>query len=120
MARENGNHNGRALEVAASHGAHRNGHGPPRAIIFAGGRGARLAPFTSVLPKPLMPIGDRSILELVLRQLAGSGIDDITLCVGYLSHLIEAVISDGPGPGVRGTYRREKKGLGTPPPLRPV
>ena len=70
-----------------------------RAIIFAGGRGTRLAPFTSVLPKPLMPIGERSILELVIHQLADCGIGKVTLCVGYLSHLIEAVIGDGDSNG---------------------
>jgi NDP-mannose synthase len=92
----------------------------PRAIIFAGGRGTRLAPFTSVLPKPLMPIGERSILELVLNQLAESGIADVTLCVGYLSHLIEAVIGDGSAQGVQVKYVREEEALGTAAPLRLV
>ena len=57
----------------------------------AGGRGTRLAPYTSVLPKPLMPIGDRAILEIVVDQLAASGFTSVTFCVGYLSHLIQAV-----------------------------
>src|SRR5215211_4732389 len=91
-----------------------------RAIIFAGGRGTRLAPYTSVLPKPLMPIGDRSILELVINQLSRSGIADVTLCVGYLSHLIEAVIGDGAAHGVEIRYVREEKALGTAAPLRLV
>ncbi len=91
-----------------------------RAIIFAGGRGTRLAPFTSVLPKPLMPIGDRSILELVITQLAGCGIEDVTLCVGYLSHLIEAVVGNGAAHGVEVTYVREEEALGTAAPLRLV
>src|SRR6184192_1729984 len=52
-----------------------------RAVVLAGGRGTRLAPYTSVLPKPLMPIGDRSILELVINQLVECGIVDVTLCV---------------------------------------
>jgi NDP-mannose synthase len=91
-----------------------------RAIIFAGGRGARLAPFTSVLPKPLMPIGERSILELVINQLAQSGVEDVTLCVGYLSHLIEAVVGDGAAHGVSVEYVREKEALGTAAPLRLV
>ena len=63
-----------------------------KAVVLAGGKGTRLAPYTSVLPKPLMPIGDRSILELVLGQFATFGITDVTLCVGHLSHLIEAVV----------------------------
>src|ERR1051326_4038141 len=91
-----------------------------RAIIFAGGRGTRLAPYTSVLPKPLMPIGDRSILELVINQLSQCGIDDVTLCVGYLSHLIEAVIGDGAAHGVGIRYVREEEALGTAAPLRLV
>ena len=65
-----------------------------KAVVLAGGKGTRLAPYTSVLPKPLMPIGDRSILELVVNQLATCGITDVTLCVGYLSHLIEAVLDN--------------------------
>lgn len=101
-----------------------NGNGgesvPARAIIFAGGRGTRLAPFTSVLPKPLMPIGDRSILEHVIAQLADCGISDLTLCVGYLSHLIEAVIGDGRAHGVNIGYVREEEALGTAAPLRLV
>src|SRR5690348_3973429 len=63
-----------------------------RALLLAGGRGTRLAPYTSVLPKPLMPIGDSSVLEVVVGQLAGMGFERITLCVGYLSHLIRAVL----------------------------
>ena len=66
-----------------------------RAVVLAGGRGTRLAPYTSVLPKPLMPIGDQAILEIVLRQLHRHGILHVTLSVGYLSHLIQAVIGDG-------------------------
>jgi NDP-mannose synthase len=91
-----------------------------KAVILAGGRGARLAPYTSVLPKPLMPIGDRSILEVVLRQLHGHGIFDVTLCVGYLSHLIEAVLGDGSAHGTSVRYVRESRALGTAAPLRLV
>jgi len=93
---------------------------PVRAVVLAGGRGTRLAPYTSVLPKPLMPIGDRSILELVLSQLAACGITDVTLCVGYLSHLIEAVLTNRADDGVEITYVREQKALGTAAPLRLV
>ncbi len=93
---------------------------PARAVVLAGGRGTRLAPYTSVLPKPLMPIGDRSILELVLGQLATCGITNVTLCVGYLSHLIEAVLSNRADDGVQVTYVQEEKALGTAAPLRLV
>jgi NDP-sugar pyrophosphorylase family protein len=91
-----------------------------RAVILAGGRGTRLAPYTSVLPKPLMPIGERSILEIVIEQLAGCGIVDATLCVGYLSHLIEAVMGDGTSQNVTIRYVHEEQALGTAAPLRLV
>src|SRR6266576_4749210 len=78
-----------------------------KAVVLAGGRGTRLAPYTSVLPKPLMPMCDRSILELVLGQLAACGITDVTLCVGYLSHLIEAVLRNRTDDSVQIAYTRE-------------
>lgn len=93
---------------------------PYRAVVLAGGKGTRLAPYTSVLPKPLMPIGDRSILELVIGRLAASGISDVTLCVGYLSHLIEAVLGGRTTDGVDIAYVREEEPLGTAAPLRLV
>lgn len=61
-----------------------------RAAILAGGRGTRLAPYTTVLPKPLIPVGDRPILELILHQLQRSGFDRVDLCVGHLGELIQA------------------------------
>jgi NDP-sugar pyrophosphorylase family protein len=92
--------------------------GPPRAIVLAGGRGTRLEPFTSVLPKPLMPIGGRAILEVVVEQLAASGITNVTFCVGYLSHLIRAVFANGERTGVDIDYVQETEPLGTAGPLR--
>jgi NDP-mannose synthase len=89
-----------------------------RCVILAGGRGTRLAPYTSVLPKPLMPIGERSILELVIGQLSSFGISQITLAVGYLAHLIQAVLDHVDHPGVEVTYVREGEPLGTAAPLR--
>jgi NDP-sugar pyrophosphorylase family protein len=61
-----------------------------KAIILAGGRGTRLAPFTTILPKPLMPIGEYPIIEILVRQLIAQGITDLTFTVGYLSELIRA------------------------------
>lgn len=61
-----------------------------RAVILAGGRGTRLRPYTSVLPKPLVPVGDLPILEIIIRQLAAAGISPITLTLGYLGELIRA------------------------------
>jgi NDP-sugar pyrophosphorylase family protein len=102
---------------------HTNGHGSLKglkAVILAGGRGTRLAPYTSVLPKPLMPIGDRSILEVVVGQLEDAGIVDIHFCVGYLAHLIEAVFESRENGHVNITYVREQEALGTAGPLRLV
>ena len=93
---------------------------PVRAVVLAGGRGTRLAPYTSVLPKPLMPIGDRAILELVIGQLAACRIMDVTLCVGYLAHLIKAVLGNRTPEGVEVGYVHEEEPLGTAAPLRLV
>ena len=90
----------------------------PRVAVLAGGRGTRLAPFTSVLPKPLMPIGDRSILEVVIHRLAAQGFTDVTLCVGYLSHLIRAVSDHFEDNGAQITLVQEHEALGTAAPLR--
>lgn len=93
---------------------------PVKAVILAGGRGTRLAPYTSILPKPLMPIGERSILETVVDQLASHGFTDLTFCVGYLSHLIRAVFDTRSHPGVAISYVHEESALGTAGPLRLV
>ena len=89
-----------------------------RAVVLAGGRGTRLAPYTNVLPKPLMPIGDRAILEVVVDQLEGHGITDITFCVGYLSHLIRSVFDNRANGHVKIGYVHEQEALGTAGPLR--
>jgi NDP-sugar pyrophosphorylase family protein len=91
-----------------------------RVVIFAGGRGARLEPYTSVLPKPLMPIGHRAILEILVTQLADAGFRHLTFCVGYLSHLIRAVFENGPSSRVDITWVKEAEPLGTAGPLRLV
>jgi NDP-mannose synthase len=91
-----------------------------KAVILAGGRGTGLAPYTSVLPKPLMPIGERSILEIVVEQLEHAGVVNIDFCVGYLSHLIQAVFESRQNGHVNITYVREPDALGTAAPLRLV
>jgi NDP-mannose synthase len=112
-ARTNGFHAGR-------NGSNGNGHRATKAIVLAGGLGTRLAPYTSVLPKPLMPVGDRSVLEVVVEQLEESGIKDITFCVGYLSHLIKAVFDTRQNGHVKITYVQEEGARGTAGPLRLV
>jgi NDP-sugar pyrophosphorylase family protein len=88
-----------------------------RAIVLAGGKGTRLAPYTTVLPKPLMPIGDVPILEVVLRQLGHHGFDEVSLAVGYLAELLMAYCGDGQRFGVKLDYSREEKPLGTAGPV---
>ena len=88
-----------------------------KAILLAGGKGTRLAPYTTILPKPLMPIGDQPILEIVIRQLAYAGFTDITLAVGHLAELIKAYFGDGSKLGVQLTYSREETPLGTAGPI---
>ena len=86
---------------------------PTRAVILAGGLGARLAPYTTVFPKPLMPIDGRPILELVLRRLKMQGIDQVVLAVSYLEELIRAFFGDGSRFGIQIEYFREEQPLGT-------
>lgn len=88
-----------------------------KAVILAGGKGTRLAPHTSVLPKPLIPIGDLPILEIMLRQLRTYGFTEVVLCVGYLSSLLEAYFGDGSKLGLSITYSHENEPLGTAGPL---
>jgi NDP-sugar pyrophosphorylase family protein len=89
-----------------------------RAVILAGGKGTRLAPYTVAFPKPLMPIGDLPILEIVVRQLRHHGFTRITMAVGHLAELIHAFFGDGAKFNVSIDYSREEKPLGTAGPLR--
>jgi NDP-sugar pyrophosphorylase family protein len=90
-----------------------------RAVILAGGRGTRLAPYTTIFPKPLVPIGERPILEIIVRQLVAHGFDEITLSIGHLGELIEAYFHTGQRnlPSLRLDYVRESEPLGTAGPL---
>lgn len=88
-----------------------------RAIILAGGKGTRLAPYTTVFPKPLMPIDDMPILEIVIRQLKRHGFNRLTLAVGHLAELLMAYFGDGEKFGVALNYSREEHPLGTAGPL---
>ena len=88
-----------------------------RAVIMAGGKGTRLAPYTTMFPKPLVPIGDMPILEIVVRQLSHFGIPKITLAVGHLAELIMTYFGDGSRYGVQIDYSREEQPLGTAGPL---
>ncbi|MGY8669185.1 sugar phosphate nucleotidyltransferase [Bradyrhizobium sp. UFLA05-109] len=89
-----------------------------RAVILAGGRGTRLHPFTMSLPKPLVPIVDQPILEIIIRQLAVQGFEHITLAVNHQAELLKAYFGDGSRWNVKVDYSLEVEPLGTMGPLR--
>jgi len=91
-----------------------------RVVIMAGGAGRRLLPYTSVLPKPLMPVGDRPILDIVLRQLKRHGFNRITISVGHLAELIMAFFADGSRWGLSIDYAIEDEPLGTMGPVTQI
>ena len=88
-----------------------------KAVVLAGGKGTRLAPYTTVFPKPLMPLGDVPVLDVLLRRLVHSGVNKVVLSVGYLAELVMAYCGDGSRYGVDLTYVREEEPLGTAGPL---
>ena len=91
---------------------------PMHAVILAGGKGTRLRPYTTSLPKPLMPVGgETSILEIVLRQLAYRGFDRATLTIGHLGALIRAYVGNGSQWGIEVDYAPESSPLGTMGPV---
>ncbi len=88
-----------------------------KAVILAGGLGVRLKPFTQIIPKPLLPIGEKSVLEIQIERLRAHGFTDIFLATNYKSDYIERFFGDGSEFGVRLTISREKIPLGTAGPL---
>ena len=88
-----------------------------KAVVLAGGKGSRLAPYTRILPKPLMPIDDLPILEVILLQMRAAGIHDVILTVGHLSELLRAFFQDGSQLGINISYSYEQCPLGTAGPV---
>lgn len=88
------------------------------AVIMAGGKGTRLRPYTMVLPKPLVPVGQYPIMEIVIRQLAEHGFDRVIVAVNHQADLIETYFGDGTKYGVCIEYSLERKPLSTMGPLR--
>jgi len=86
-----------------------------KAVILAGGKGTRLKPYTTIFPKPLVPLGNRPILDIIIKQLIYYGFHDITLTVGYLAELIQAYFSNikNEFKEIKINYVREKKPTGT-------
>lgn len=90
------------------------------AVVLAGGLGTRLRPYTVALPKPLMPLGNYPILEIILRQLAHNGFAEVVLAVNHQADLIKAYFGDGSKLGIRLRYSLETTPLGTMGPLRMI
>jgi NDP-mannose synthase len=88
-----------------------------RAVILAGGKGTRLLPYTAIVPKPLMPVGEQAIVEILIRQLRNHGCRRITVALGHLAHLVQAVLGNGDQFGVTIDYSVEDSALGTSGPL---
>lgn len=88
------------------------------AVVLAGGQGTRLQPYTAMLPKPLVPIGDRPIVEILLSHLKRAGVRRVILAVNHLSHLITAVLGDGSRLGLEIEYSLEREPLSTVGPLK--
>ncbi len=90
-----------------------------KAVVLAGGKGTRLAPYTTVFPKPMLPVGDKPILEIIIRQLAYYGFKEIILSVDYLAELIQAYFQNCHTlpEGIILTYVKEEKPLGTAGPI---
>ncbi|MBP6210948.1 MAG: NTP transferase domain-containing protein [Anaerolineales bacterium] len=88
-----------------------------KAVVLAGGKGTRLAPYTSILPKPLMPIGDMPILEVMLLQMKRAGVDEVILTVGHLASLLRAYFGYGEPWKMNIHYSYEQKPLGTAGPI---
>lgn len=88
-----------------------------KAVVLAGGKGSRLAPYTKVIPKPLMPIGDMPILEVLLHQVKRAGVEEIILTVGHLAELLRAFFQEGERFGTKISYSYEDVPLGTAGPL---
>lgn len=84
-----------------------------KAVIVAGGKGTRLKPYTAVFPKPLMPIGNKPIIEIIVRQLKVQNFKEIIILTGHLGELIMAFLGDGSKYGVHITYSKEEHPLGT-------
>jgi len=89
-----------------------------RAIILAGGKGTRLKPYTISLPKPLVPVGDMPILEIIIRKLTKSGFDHITITVNHMAEIIRAFCGDGSKWGTFIDYSLEEKPLSTMGPIK--
>ena len=88
-----------------------------KAVILAGGLGTRLLPFTEVIPKPLLPLGEKSLMQVQIQALKEHGFNTIFVATNYMSDYVEAFLGDGSKYGVKLRFSKEEKPLGTCGPL---
>jgi NDP-sugar pyrophosphorylase family protein len=93
---------------------------PMQAVILAGGKGTRLSPFSKVFPKPLVPVGEKPILDMIVRQLRYFGFQRVTLAVGYMAEMIQTYMRNGEQYGMDIDYSFEEEPLGTVGPLAQI
>ncbi|HNW99338.1 MAG TPA: sugar phosphate nucleotidyltransferase [Bacteroidales bacterium] len=89
-----------------------------KAVILAGGKGTRLKPYTTSIPKPLVPIGEKAIIDILINRLKNAGVDEVFICVNHLAEIIMAFLGDGKKFGIKINYSFEKKPLSTIAPLK--
>jgi len=89
-----------------------------KALILAGGEGTRLRPITYEMPKPMIPVNGKPLLQHIIEKVRDAGLDEIVLCIGYMGHVIENYFGDGSKFGTKITYVKEDEPMGTAGPLK--
>ena len=89
-----------------------------KAVILAGGKGTRLKPYTTVIPKPLVPVGEKAILEILITRLKKEGVKEVFICLNHFAEIIMAFFGDGSRFGLKIHYTLEDEPLGTVAPVR--
>jgi NDP-mannose synthase len=91
-----------------------------KAVILAGGKGTRLKPYTTVIPKPLVPVGEKAILEILITRLKKEGVDEVFICLNHFAEIIMAFFGDGSRFGMKINYSIEDEPLGTVGPVKRI
>ena len=88
-----------------------------KAVILAGGKGTRLKPYTTVIPKPLVPVGEKAIIDILITRLVKCGVDEVTICLNHFAEIIMAYLGNGSKYGIKINYSLEEEPLGTVAPI---
>ncbi len=89
-----------------------------KAVILAGGKGTRLKPYTTVIPKPLVPVGEKAIIDILITRLVKCGVDEVTICLNHFAEIIMAYLGNGSKLGLKINYSLEEEPLGTVAPIK--